>query len=337
MKDPVYDEYEGLDLVAALVRDGKLKMAEDELAKYKAPSERRSEVTGRLQFAKGEMKKAITAFQAMKPSPLRALYLARSHYALKDLGAAHTQFQLSQQEWTNLESDVIARAACSFFAKESDAALAALENGYKKFHSFALAREKVALLLELGLAKTALEYSLALPTEPSVTESLALADLFYQRGEATAALQILEWTRLRYPEDVETQVSLAKAYFDRGSLRSTAEAFERAAILDGQYAYHAAEIQRQVGNPQRARFWIPQIREAKDQLRSKIALNVDLSQYTQMAALDAVVSTSPLIEDEEVRYALGYSLARLGQRARALKYLSGLKGEKATRVRESLK
>jgi tetratricopeptide (TPR) repeat protein len=338
IKDPIYDNYEGLDLVEALIRDGNLKAAEEEL--NEAPtSNRKWLVMGHLAFAAKKYPQAINNYLKATEDQSRNLSLARAYGRSQEWKDCRRFYLKAAQTWLSREEDIALKSTCEFRTEKWQETLTTLNSGYQKAPSFVLQREFVGLLLEMGLTRAALDTVFNLRT-PSASESLSLAELFHNKKLIDDTLTVLEWTRTRFPFDLDTNLTLAKVYFGKGQLRTTAEAFERAARIDPRYAYHAAEIRRQLGDMQIAQYWITYVPDEKERLKARMALYVDGNRYPLIASMESVLASSPLQTDDEVKYALGYSLARLGGQERPLKYLAQIRSphliERSALLRKSI-
>jgi tetratricopeptide (TPR) repeat protein len=338
IKDPVYDNYDGLDLVEALIRDGNLKGAAEELNEIPSSS-RKWLVAGHLDYAAKRFPQAIKNYQKADEDQSRNVFLARAFGRNQEWKDCHRIYAKSAELWLVREEDVVLKANCEYQVQKWQNALNTLTQGYNKAPTFVLQREQTALLLEMGLTRTALDTVFNLRM-PSASESLAMAELFHNKKLIEDTLTVLEWTRTRFPFDLDTNLTLAKVYFGKGQLRTTAEAFERAARVDSRYAYHATEIRRQLGEFQIAQYWTPFVPDEKERLKARMALYVDSNRYPMIASMESVLATSALKADDEVRYAIGYSLARLGGTDRPLKYLAQIRSphfvERAALLRKSI-
>ncbi len=321
VKDPVYDDFEGLELVEVLIRDSRFQLAESEL-KSLPNSTRKTLLSGNLEYARQNYPAAEGHYKKLPVSPENRLVLARTYAQLKNWPSCHENFSATGRLWLNSENDLILKATCEFHINLWERSLASLSEGFKKFKSFAVQREKVSLLIQMSLTQAALDTALARANATTSAQILALAELFHEKKLGDETLILLEWSRTRFPFDLDTNLSLAKAYFSRGQLRATAEAFERAARVDRKFAYHAAELRRQLGDVQAANFWLMQIEDPKEQIRSRLALYVDSGWYSMIASMESLVSSGKFSHDDEVRYALGYSLLRQGNLVQPLKYLT---------------
>lgn len=339
VKDPVYDDFEGLDLVEALIRDGRLDSAESELRNFKT-SERRIKLMGDIAYARQDFKTALENYSRLPLTPMYRLLKGRASAQLQRSEQCVENFHLSGDLWLNSENDVTLKATCEFRVKLFAESFATLLAGSKRHPTYGLQRERVSLLLELALSQSALTAALERAQECTSSELLGLAELFHNKKMNRETLILLELGRTRFPLDVDVNLSIAKAYFTKGDLRATAEAFEQAARLDRKFAYHAAEIRRQIGHKQIAAYWLPLISDEKEKLRARLAGYVDSNSYPLIASMESVLRISALNQDDEVRYALGYSLYRQGEIEKPLKYLSQIRSphhlERAALLRKSI-
>jgi len=323
VKDPVYDELEGLPLVEALIRDGKTAAAKTELEKMK-PSEAYWKAKGDIAMADEKWSQALNSYKNMLSPQKKALYSARAAFELKDHKACTAFFRQSQKDWLDKESDIIKKATCEANAGESEKAWNTLLAGLKNTNSFPLQREQVAFQLSLGLANEALKNALRGSEARSTAELLGLAELFHDKKESLAALTLVEVARVRAPFDLEANLSAAQIYFQRGDLRTTADAFERASHSDRKFSYHAAEIHRQLRQPERSAYFAQLIPQEKERLKSRMALYVESNRYPLIASMESVIGRSALKDDDEMRYAMAYSLLRQGDTVRPLLHLRGI-------------
>jgi hypothetical protein len=152
-----------------------------------------------------------------------------------------------------------------------------------------------------------------------------MAEALLEGGAREESLLALETARLRFPKDQDLLVAIAPRYFARGLKRATAEAFSLAALRDPKFAEHAAETLRQSGSQQRSRYFNIFIPGEKERVRQKLALAVEGSRWDLVASMDSLVRRTSLVHDDEVSYALGYSLLRGGEKERARSYLESVR------------
>ena len=321
VKDPTYDEVEGLDLVEALIRDGKLDIARREL-KTIQPSDRFWLVSGHLEMAEEKWTAAVKQYEKAINQPSRQLFLARATKALSDFNRCSLLFNDSAELWLSKESDIIAKTECDYKSQRLESAWQNLKKGRAKKDSFPLLREQVALKLEFNLVRDALTTALKGSSSRSINELLSLAELFNDKKYSMEALTLVEVARQRAPLDLDANLSAAQIFFQKGDLHSTVEAFERAAKKDPKFNYHAAEMHRQLGHHERAIFYSQFIPEDKKRLKTRMAIYVEKGRYPLIASMESVISRSELKDDDEMKYAMAYALLRQGDLSKSLKHLS---------------
>lgn len=334
--DPLYDELEGPALAEALVRDGKLTDARgvlSGLSRSESNSALAGKVRGEIALLEGNPAEAARQFEtALAAQPQEALRpylnlgLARS---LQRLGrheecakAAEAAGELAFRS----EPDVLLRAGCERAANRLADAWATLSRARAVGLGSGPLMEHLRLMLFLGLreqASRAVQEQLLEAATPS--DALAMAEVLLEAGAKEESLLALETARLRFPYDQDILLAVAPVYFSKGLKRATAEAFSLAAARDRTYAEHAAETLRQAGARQRSRYVNLFIPGEKERGRQKLALAVESSRWDLVASMDSLVRRSALEGDDEVSYALAYSLVRGSERARALSYLESVK------------
>lgn len=321
VKDPVYDELEGLPLIDSLIRDGRLSQAETELKSINERTDAYHHSVGHLHMARENWAAARDSYRRATPTDRRDLWLARSYERLEAFNECVSAFENSGALWLNSEADSIRKAACEFKAGRIRAAWSTLTQAFDRYRSFSLQRERVSLALECGLSQEALELALGDNLLTS-GEWLALAELFHLKKLDQEALILLEWARLRAPFDVDVNLSLAQVYFAKGMKLATVEAFHRASLTQPKYHYHLAEFHRQAGRHVQAQYHNILIPEKNEKFKAQLAQLIDRQHYPLIGAMEPLVLRSDLNRDDEVRYAMAYALSRQGEAGRSLFYLS---------------
>lgn len=337
--DPLYDELEGADLAAALLRDGKHAAARAALEGLAASERRRRAalvalLEGELALASGNPSEAVPRFEAglaaEGAAPLRGeleLALARAHERSgrpKDCAAAATR---AADLAYRTETEALRKASCERAAGDAVAAWGTLDRAIGTGLGFGARIEKARLMLSLGLREEAsLQAQEHIAGRATVSEALALAEALLEAGAKEEALLALETARLRFPHDQEVLLAVAPLYYARGLKRATADAFALASVHDPSYAEHAAETLRQAGGRQRSRYLNIYIPGERERGRQKLALAVEGSRWDLVSSMDSLVRRTKLDDDDEVSYALAFSLLRGGDLGRSRSYLERVKG-----------
>lgn len=343
VKDPNYDDLEDGDLIEQLINDGKLELAADELKTAKN-SDRVNFLWGRYYFAKEESDQSVKylfkSFETEKYKDLSALYLAKNYYQQKNYLRCEEFYKKTKA--LKLEADFLHKSYCEFKINNFGESWATLDLAKKLFSSYAVERDFINLKIELKLFHEA--YSSAInwfsQSNSLPIDYLNIAEVFHNYQLDSEAIAILELARAKYPTNSDINLNLSQLYFAKGMLIAAEEGFYRSAIELKKYNYHAAEINRQLGRYERSHFFNTMIEDSGEKLKQKIAIYVDQSKFSLIASLESVINRSELAKDDEVKYALSYSLVKMGQIDKPINYLSSITNsnllEKSTVLRKSL-
>ncbi len=341
--DPIYDEYEGVELSAALLRDGKVpaaKMVWLDLGENVKLSPQAQMVAGNIAAAEQDFSRALKNYQRAELDPAFSLEVAipkaKAHFALNQLAdCAHELKKLGDKVYQS-ESLALLKSKC-----EQKQELQHLVAGESRLQSFSLFQEKVQVLLKRKLYLVArAEVFANLEKFRESSELLRLAELFQAEQRWDDAQLILTHAKVRFPAEKDVLLALAPLYHRREWRLATIAAYEQAAKSEAKYFEHSAELNRQAGNLFRSLQQISLIPGEREKLRLQLANYVDRGRWDLVSSLDNAIRRSDLRSDQEVSYALAFSLARLGKVARAKEYLAKIQSPallpKATALRSLL-
>jgi hypothetical protein len=364
VKDPFYDEVEGYELVEALIRDQKLELAQIELQSNrlkKSNPVKFHQLMGKFYFAKGLWDKSIAEFKLNPTELISKIYLGRNYFEIKNFKKCAQSYQninrsiyidparplssksTSVQPAKNVilstsikyefndgvfaESDFLKKANCEFNIKSYSESFLTLSDGHNQFNSFSLMREKIYFQLKLSLAHEALKGALNYLADQSSSaiQYLDIAEMFHQMSYTDQSVAVLEMGRVKYPTNLDLNLTLSQLYFQKNLLLAAEEGFTRSALTDGKYFYHSAELNRQLGQSERAQYFNGYVKDEKQKLKQKIATYVDSNKYNLISSLKSVIQRSELNQDDEIKYALAYSLIKVGEVEVPLKYLASIR------------
>lgn len=347
--DAKYDDFDGFPLVERLVADGKWADAEKEIkGLISTDAHLASYWWGVVEFKKGNHKAAEQKLLAAK------LGKETSQYSLKDIYLGRVQLQLEKykecaQSYERVadktaiaDEDTLSWSLCYKKTKQFDKAWSIISPAVKTSRNIQILEFANTLLVELKVLYVSLNLSLEWLSRHGAVSSdfLSIADFYGKNKFSDGQMKVLEMARLRFPLDVDIQLSMNQLFYEKGMLLAVEEGFSRAAIVDKKYAYHAAEMNRQVGRYERSLYFNSLIPDESEKLRQKLAIYVDKNQFAMIASLESILLRSPLIKDDEVRYALSYSLVKMGEYQRPLQYLAQITQreflEKAVILRNAL-
>jgi tetratricopeptide (TPR) repeat protein len=347
VKDAMYDDLEGASLIRALIKDGKLELAQPEIASYQKNNHMEATLfLGQWYYLKNDWKLSLRELAKIPATsdffPEAQIWQGRANYQSKQYKECAGFYGTVFSNKYAIENDALWKFECEQKMGQKEKAWITLQKARKAFPSFNVESEWITLMVKLKLVHEGLLTSMEwLATHASpATHFMNLAEIFQTEGATAAALGILEMARAQHPTNLDINLALSQIYFQKGSLNAAEEGFRRAAINDSKYFYHTAELNRQTHRFERSLYFNASVVDEKERLKQKIATYVDANKYALIASLDSVIQRSELQKDDEIRYALAYSLVRSGDLAKPLKYLSQITKpdliEKTTVLRQTL-
>ncbi len=347
VKDPLYDDMDGATLIRALLKNGKLDLAVPEIKTLrKVDAAQATVLLGQWHYLKGDWKQANQ--ELAKVSSMSEFYnearvwQGRSSFQAKKFKQCASFYASVFENKSAIENDVLWKSQCELKLNQIDKAWKTLAQARSAFPTFNVEREWITLLIQLKLVHEGLLASqnwLAIHASPA-THYLNVAEIFQAAGATGSAFAILEMARAQHATNLDINLALSQVYFQKGLMMAAEEGFRRAAITDSKYFYHTAELNRQTRRFERSLYFNASVMDEKERLKQKIATYVDANKYFLIASLDPVIQRSDLQKDDEIRYALAYSLVRTGDLEKPLKYLSQITKpelvEKTTVLRQTL-
>jgi tetratricopeptide (TPR) repeat protein len=152
------------------------------------------------------------------------------------------------------------------------------------------------------------------------------------------ALLLLETARLRYPDDKNVVIQLARAYMEGGHLFVAARLFEQASRVNPDLTLDAAELYRRAGRPGRAVRLNEKVADQKSKVRQRLGLLIELERFDEAVSLAPRLARLGLIDEDAVRYGLAYAHFMTGRFEAAEKALEPISDpalfEKALQLRK---
>ncbi len=350
--DPRYDEYDSYALVEVLINEGRYELAQTFLNQL---SSQEKENKSSLNFWQGVIffyqKNFPLALRHLKAYPFtknpvmdqkRQLFRARSFHAINKIEDCLNTYTLVIETPQSSESDFISFSECLIKKRELSQLFSILLKGQNRFRSLKLLNHSTQTFLNMGLGHWAAEWALEQLAKDSqqASDFVTISEIFLKAQQTEDALKILELGRTKYIQSHEIELSLVSLYFQKNWLLSVDEAFLRASLVKPEYNYHLAELNRQLGRFERSQFFNLSIQDKTKRLKQKIATLVDQNRFGQIASLEPQIQRSELIEQDEIRYALAYSLVQAGEWNRPIEYVTTIQSkdliEKAIQLRKTL-
>jgi len=319
------DEVDHVALAALLISDGYYDRAEATLAQVNESDEKLDKVRfytlrGLVHLKKQRHAPAASDFnKAIKAGQTDLsiyIYLAQAHYALKEYEktviALNSAGALAEEK-PNLFS---IKAQCYWMLKDHNAAWNVLDSGMAKFPEYGVFyRQKFFYLVDLGLYQDAAFYGAKYLEigKPKVEDYLAIGSAFRKNHEFDKALIFLESARLQKPGEVKILIELAHVYMDMDKGAIAASLFEEASQYENTFSKEASELYRRAKRMYRALYLNQQIVDQKEKFKQRMAIFLEFGDFESASAMGPSMSRVGLLENEDLRYALAYSLFQIGK------------------------
>lgn len=214
-----------------------------------------------------------------------------------------------------------------YLTKAPHAAFDAIERGLARFpEDEPLARQRLLLLLELGLYTEAIESSLQRFSGGQAGEKdcLALGEALLRAGRTERALALLEDGVLRWPASAGLRKLLAKGYVEAGAPGSAVKVLLPLTVEDAEAALLAAELYRRAGRPKEALHMNAEVLDQSAKMRQRLSLLLDEERFDEASLLEARLDRMGLLADDQVVYALAYAAHYAGRPDQAERLLGRL-------------
>ena len=329
-------EVDYLALASLMLRDGKLDRAINALDQVDLEAEdvnlvRYYTLRGMTHMRRKELEPARDALDnavsAGDAEPVVYVYLAQVNYQLEDYAGAVDALDKAGAAVERIPSVYHMRAQSHWLMGEKTMAIAVLDQASEIFpEDPSFQRRKVFYLMDIGLFKEAVVQgkSYLERSEGKLEDHIALGNALRASGELDEAAVFLEQAQLTFPGSPEVKKVLAHVYIERGEMSAAADMLYKAALLDPVLLPEAAELYRRSGQTFRAMNLNGQIANQEEKLRQRLALYLEMGSYEQAAAMEIPLRRVGLLAEEDLRYAVAYSLFKTGDFSAAEQHLAQL-------------
>jgi tetratricopeptide (TPR) repeat protein len=330
------DEVDYLALAALMLRDGNIDRALVALDQVDPSAEeidlvRYYTLRGMAHLRRNELEPARDALQqAVDSGAAEAVvfvYLAQVNYQLQDYRATIDALDRAGDALARVPAAYHMKAQSYWLLEEPVLALATLDQAAEIFPDDAnFLRRKVFYLVDLGLYKEAVVLGRRYleQSRGGLEDYVALGNALRASGELDEAAGFLEEAQLIFPGSADVKKLLAHVYIEREQLGAAADLLYKAALLEPKLLAEAAELYRRAGQAHRALSINSGLSDQPEKFRQRLALYLDLQNFEQAAAMEIPLRRVGLMEDEDLRYAIAYSLFRTGDFAAAEQQLATL-------------
>ncbi len=260
--------------------------------------------------------------------PMIFVYLAQCHFGLQEYQDTLKSIDKAGnliQSYPNLFE---MKAQSHWQLKNYDQAWAALNEGSKLFpDNYSFLERKAFYALELGLYQEAAELgSRYLQVSNAKAQAyVAIGNALRLSKQYPEAARIMEIASLRYPEHVNIAKVLAHTYLDQGKTLTAAAVFERVSLYDPEFLSEAAELYKRAGRYYKALELNARVGDQKVKLKQRLAILIALRQYEKVTNMEQALYRAQLLDDQSIRYALGYAAFSTGQFTDARRHLTLVK------------
>lgn len=263
--------------------------------------------------------------------PRTYVLLAQAHSSAGHADAALAAFEKSPPSIGQFPASFLLKGRILYELQRKPEAYETLDAGLRRHPDHVeIERQRLFLLVDLGLHQTAVEASKHLLSRPGTEakDYLAVAEALRKANQLDQAILLLEEGLIRFPEDGDVRTQVASTYLDAKRPLTAAEVLRPVAWLDPEKALFAAELYRRSKKLGRAEQMNERVADQEAKLRQRLGLLIEREAYEQAAALYPRLSRLGLMEAEQLAYALAYAFFKTGEHDRVRPILSKLKDQK---------
>lgn len=265
-----------------------------------------------------------TAIDKGQDNPSVYIYEARNYWQLQDYPAVIDTLARAGDLVRESEQMMVLKAESYKRQGKYRQAWAVLDEGIKLFPaSSKFYRQKFYYLLELGFNQAALEYARKYLSVEKYTakDYLAVAFALRENKQLESATLLLEEAVLKYPDNDKLVELLGQIYIDQQHYVTAAEVFDWSSIKYPRFAYKAATLYLKADDPIRSLQLNRRILKQDDKFRQRLGIDIYLDDYESLVAKVPALKRYNLLDEDKIRYAVGYGYFRNGDYDNARKYL----------------
>lgn len=316
------DDVDHLALAQILIKDGHYKRAEMSLEKLQGDQIKDkalySALKGMIVLQKGEYQGAIDLFllsqkQGMKDREIY-LYLAESALQLNQLAQAAAYIEQMDSKDKEKIPYFLVKAEIQWKSGKKQLAWQTLDQALAKNLSWnAINKKKFSYLMTEQLYQSAVDLAFTLMTDMNnFKDVLAMASQMRIQKQYDNSLKILQAMNLLRPQDEMVALEMAQNYLALENSYSAALILEESAKHNISLSFEASELLRQMGKNYRAEFVNMTTVDPSKRLKQKMSLYLDEEDFHSLKFLMPQLTQLKMMNDEEIRYAVAYSLFRTG-------------------------
>jgi Flp pilus assembly protein TadD len=316
-------EVDHVALAQILVRDGHYDRAERTLKKVTTVEQSEhaallASLWGMVELHKKNYSKALQQFAASRKKGLKNpeihLYQAEAYLQLGQLQEASANLQKISDSMKAQLPYFLIKAEILWKQQQKVAAWRLLQAAEDRgLPRSVLQKKRFAYLLNEQLYLAAQDIATQVVTDTQrLQDGLAMASQFRVAGQHSMALHLLQTLLMWQPDHEMVALEIAQNYLALGENFSAALVLEQAAKHNNSLSFEASEMLRQVGKAYRARFLNMTTIDPGKRLKQQLALYLEDDDYLSLKYMIPQLQKNKLLENQEIRYAVAYSLFRTG-------------------------
>ncbi len=313
--DPKYDPFDGSDLVKVLVKDGLVDLADGILDQQTSDYKNSAEgifFKAKILGMERKWKPFIKLAENLENPEL-------DEYKILAYSELSEWEKCSQINDHSIVQIIPIKYNCALKSKNPELAFKILKSAPKDSN---LIKMKIIFLLDYGFVEEAKENLFVKSVYLNDTDLFLVLDHFKEKGLYKDLLISLQFLKIIYPNNSDLLLYFAQISFSQGLKHAAADAFSEASISRPSFAFHAAELLRDLKKFQRSQFMQFFIPEEKELLRQKMALWLDQEKFREISSLKRMLPRSEMKNDDDANYSLAYSLMKTGQTEEVVRFLN---------------
>ncbi len=283
------------------------------------------------------------SIEAGQTEPVVHVFLAQALFGLGRYADMVAELGKAGGAADRLAGAFMLRAQAHYKMDDRPAAFRALDRGIRLHpDDMELLRYRVLLLVDMGLFQVAVEEGKAyLEREGAEAKDYAtICEALIKGGDPQSAVLLLEEARLRHIGDVDITLQLARAYLKMGKPLTAARLFHGVSRIDPALVLDTAELYRRAGRLTTALSLNADVTDQAAKIRQRLGILIELERFEEAAVLEPRLTRLGLLEDDSVRYALGFGLFKSGRFDRVERHLKLIRDpalfEKAVELRRAM-
>ena len=317
-------------LASILVKDGNYSRAERVLKKISSEDSRKAlkeSLWGMVELHKKNYKDSILRFNKSIELGIKSkevyIYLSEAYLQIKDINKASASLEKVDKGSKEKLPYHLLKSEIYWQKNEKVLAWKILNQALKKkLSKNVIYKKKFKYFMKEKLYFSAYELAFEFFKNKGLwSDVLAMASQLRVNKQYEQSLKILQALSFVEPRNENIALEMTQNYLALGDNFSGALILEEAARVNNDLAFEASELLRQEGKSYRSKYLNFQTLDPKKRLKQKLSLYIEDDDYHSLKLMIPELKEHHLLEDEELRYAVAYSLFRTGDFKKSEEYL----------------